>query len=382
MSRTLWFLLSRWALACILCLACCGAASAASRRVLYLGDSMSMGAFGTTLDRYLRNAGLEVYTVVTGGATPYYWLSEFETIPCDIGHWVKSPTSDKRVKVIRQVPKVEDLMKLYDPDIVIVQTGANLYSTLRSKRTTAAQGQATVESLVANMCYAITSTGRRVYWVTPPDSHCQRFPRDLQEQMRGIMKRVAGRYGRVFDSYAVTKFIDPYPETDGIHYGPTEASAWALKVAADFGPYASTGRGSSRRQLTAQETKQKEESVTVRRAKIAEPSHNRPVEVVMQLASKSEFTTPSEITYRSAFAVYEYKVLRVVRGSYPSGKIRVAHTVVWDRKIISSNRNRKIGEVVQLELVPLSNYPQVKQTFQEIDNLPVDLSLEIYIPKM
>ena len=46
-------------------------------RVLYLGDSMSMGEFGRTLDKRIRDAGMEAYTFVAGGATPYYWLSEF-----------------------------------------------------------------------------------------------------------------------------------------------------------------------------------------------------------------------------------------------------------------------------------------------------------------
>ena len=34
------------------------------------------------------------------------------------------------------------------------------------------------------------------------------------------------------------EFIDPYPETDGIHYGATEAKAWAENVAKDFLDYA------------------------------------------------------------------------------------------------------------------------------------------------
>ncbi len=52
--------------------------------ILYLGDSMSMGAFGKVFDMKLREAGFEVYTYVAGGATPYYWLSRYEPIASNI----------------------------------------------------------------------------------------------------------------------------------------------------------------------------------------------------------------------------------------------------------------------------------------------------------
>ena len=68
-----------------------------STSVLFLGDSMSMGAFGLTLDSRLRDAGFEVHTYVAGGATPYYWLSQYEAISSDIGFWVKTPNLERRL---------------------------------------------------------------------------------------------------------------------------------------------------------------------------------------------------------------------------------------------------------------------------------------------
>ena len=57
----------------------------AADKVLYLGDSLSMGAFGTTIDENLRSAGFDVHTVVAGGASPYYWLKAYQPLPCTIG---------------------------------------------------------------------------------------------------------------------------------------------------------------------------------------------------------------------------------------------------------------------------------------------------------
>ena len=95
---------------------------------------MSMGAFGKTFDQEMREAGFDVYTFVAGGATPYYWLSRYSTITGPIGYWEKTPGGEQRENVARGVPKVESLLERYDPDVVVVQTGTNLYSTLRSKR--------------------------------------------------------------------------------------------------------------------------------------------------------------------------------------------------------------------------------------------------------
>jgi len=297
------------------------------------------------------------------------------------------------------VPKVEDLIEQYRPDIVIVQTGANLYSALSSKRKTSAEAQAEVESLVEKMCLAVTSRGKKLYWITPPSSHPERFSHDTQLQMCGLMKRIAGKSGRVFDSYAVTKFTDPYPGTDGIHYGPAEAAAWAEKVAADFLPFSGakhsppavaangrppqalpSGKKSGRREKAPPDA-QDPDKIEVRRARIVKEAPDNAVTVEIQLVRKSEFATPSQITYNSAFGIYEYDVIRVFHGSYTHEKMRVAHPVVWGRKI-QPCRNWPVGKRLIVELVPLANYASLANTVQQIDELPAAPELDIYIPKM
>ena len=61
-----------------------------------------------------------------------------------------------------------------------------------------------------------------------------RYPTELQKELNELTKRVVSREAKVFDSSSVTEFTDPYPKTDGIHYGPTEARQWASHVATDF----------------------------------------------------------------------------------------------------------------------------------------------------
>ena len=359
----------------ILLLFSLSAPAVAALRVLYLGDSLSMGAFGSTLDQRLREAEFEVYTSVTGGATPFYWLKEFENVEADIGHWNKTPQAEKRFKTLSATPKLEDLMQEIHPQVVIVQTGVNLYSTLRSKRLTPEQGQAKVVSLMQKMAQAVRAGGAKLYWITPPSSHLERYDQALQQQMLGLMQRTVGPYGRVFDSYAVTTYTDPYPATDGIHYGPTEAAAWGEIVARDAIPYLRNGKA-----LPPPVVAQAE----VRRARIVEEaspaSPNLTAEI--RLVRKSDFETPAEITYQNALAVYEWEILRVIEGQPPGKKILVAHTVVRKRTI-TSERALKLGKTYVVELVPLSTYPAVER-WEMIDKIstPEDASRAIYIPKM
>ena len=136
--------------------------------VLYLGDSMSMGAFGNAFDLKLREAGFEVYTYVAGGATPYYWLSRYEPVASDIGFWEKTPAVNRRQKVIKEVPKVESLVEDWNPDIVVIQTGTNLYSSLRSKRREKSDNIAVVEGLCRDMAKAAVSGGCLLYTSPSP----------------------------------------------------------------------------------------------------------------------------------------------------------------------------------------------------------------------
>ena len=210
-------------------------APASPVRVLFLGDSLSIGEFGRTFDRKLRDAGFEVYTSVAGGGTPYYWLSEYPPVSIDIAYWERTPASERRLPGISPVPKLEPLLAKWKPDVVVVQTGTNLYAPLRSKKRSKAENTREIESLIEKMCRAVSANGRRqCYWITPPAAHTERYPKALQDQMFEIMRHVAGRYGPVFNSRQVTTYTEPYPQSDGIHPGSTAARKWAEKVARDF----------------------------------------------------------------------------------------------------------------------------------------------------
>jgi len=355
-------------------------------RVLYLGDSLSIGAFGRTLDRSMRSAGFEVHTVVAGGASPYYWLDRYQPMPCTIGFWEKSPSRERRVGYVRAVPKIEDLIEQHEPNVVVVQTGINLYATLRSKRRSKEENVAEVRSLIDQMCYAVADAGALSYWVLPPDSHEERYPESLQEELESIMAEVVNEYeGEVFESQEVTEFVDPYPATDGIHYGPEEARGWAEKVSRHFNKFMDVRPAPERRTIVRAvpldpPDPPEGERPGSGRGRAGAESQREEVDLVLKLVAKSEIEHLAELDYANALGVYEYEVLEDRLDNYPHDRVRVAHGIVFGRKYTGAAK-REIGARIDLTLVPLSKY-RTLSTWQMDDDLRPNFELPLYTPKL
>ncbi len=363
------------------------AQSAAKKRVLYLGDSQSIGEFGKTFDSALRSSNLEVYTVVAGGTSPYYWLKAFHSIPSSIGYWEKFPDGERRLGYIRAVPKIENLMERHKPDIVVVQTGINLYATLRSKRKEQAQNYKEVKSLIDQMCFAISQSGAQSYWILPPHSHESKYPAELQNDLRDIMREVVTHYkGTVFESQQFTKYIDPYPATDGIHYGPDESRAWARQVVTHFSSYMKMKPGQATpvlaRALPLQSSAAGNRGMEAGRVigDSAKPSTNEPVTLVLKLLQKSQVQNVNEVEYSNALGLFEYEVVDDKKGNYQFDRIRVAHGIMFQRKMTTAGR-RKIGETTEITLVPFDTYQNLKK-WKMVDDLRPNFNLPIYTPKL
>ncbi len=360
-----------------------GEAVGAGARVLYLGDSMSIGAFGKTFDSLMRSSGFQVHTVVAGGATPYYWLKSYQSLPCTIGFWEKSESSERRLGFVRAVPKIEDLMSTTKPNVVVVQTGINLYATLRSKRRPKEENVQEIASLIEQMCYVIAESGALSYWVLPPHSHEERYSKELQEELASIMRGIVEKYeGTVFESQKVTHFIDPYPATDGIHYGPTEARGWAEKVSQHFNEFMKVKPPEKPKVLVRAAPLQTPPTKTMPIPAAGNESPNLPPEVALhiRLEAKSEIENPAKLDYANALGLYEYQVVRDLRGNYPYDKIRVAQGIVFGRRLTGAAR-AEIGSETELVLVPLSKYKNLS-AWQMIDDLRPNFEIPVYTPKL
>ena len=298
-----------------------------------------------------------------------------------------------------------------------------MYSVLTSKSRPKEENIAELERLLNRIGQIVTASGARLYWITPASAHPERFSAELQEEMRTILTRTASRYGRAFDSYAVTRFTDPYPGTDGIHYGPNEATAWSRLVARDVITYSGRVPGSRRAAAARAEAGRAGGSAKgrgfwdiFRRKRPARSAGDiaadadadnppglrstdnptplggaatsgapplpaeDPLEVEVTLKQKSASPNLAEVTYRSALGIFEYEVVAVNRGTYEPKTIRIAHLVVMNNQYTSINE-RPLGYAMTLQVERLSRYPNLEK-IQTVDDLEAAYDLPVFVPKL
>jgi hypothetical protein len=285
------------------------------------------------------------------------------------------------------VPKLEDLLELHEPNVVVVQTGSNLYATLRSKRRTKEENVSEVTSLIQQMCYSIAKSGAVSYWVLPPHSHEQRYPKSLQEELSSIMRDVVNEYeGRVFESQKVTRFDDPYPATDGIHYGPEDARGWAQKVSLHFNDFMKVSPSPSAPAIVRALPIQTPSAVSSSGGHSSMETNKvsglpmEELDLVLKLVEKSEIQNLNELPYANALGLYEYEVIDDRLGNYPYDKIRIAHGIVFGRTYTGA-ATREIGSSISMRVVPLSN-DKTLSTWEMVDDLRMNRELPIYTPKL
>lgn len=190
------------------------AAIGSGSRVLVIGDSHVVGAYGDELDRLLRVRGCIVRTVGSSGATASSYLSGLGTRAGYVDH--KRDGRVERVDV-HDTPKLEDLVAQENPDTLVVCLGANFRN-------------APVEIMhrqVEQLGKIARAHRLTLIWVGPPltrrdqdgTNRLPRFDSDLESQVRA--------YGRYLSS---APFTSKYAGRDGIHYNGPAGRKWAQGV--------------------------------------------------------------------------------------------------------------------------------------------------------
>lgn len=193
--------------------------------VLFIGDSHSVGTFGKTMDTVLSSLGAEqggarVETYASCGSSPDWWFSGHET-PC--GYF--SDVDGKKTETAKHAtPLLRELITHQDPDLIIIELGANLMGdSLDHAQTTTREMLTLVSEQLAK------KPGRRCFWIGPPNGRNKTEPKF--SQLYDLIKTETIGICELFDSRLVTH----YPATggDGAHYdslGPAGrliAKAWA-----------------------------------------------------------------------------------------------------------------------------------------------------------
>lgn len=173
-----------------------------AHRVLVIGDSQSVGSFGSILARLFAANGHQVRYSARKSATPRFFLQS--------GHW--SPGSFERTLSGYErvggptsfTPRFADLAAAVNPDLVVVQLGGNLLRLTRAH----------AESEIIEMTEALRAEGRPCAWIGPPQGWARNQAR-LSETYDDLALHLAGTCLLV-DSRPLAEF--PSSVGDGIHY--------------------------------------------------------------------------------------------------------------------------------------------------------------------
>jgi hypothetical protein len=336
--------------------------------VLILGDSLGLCGFSKRLDQKFRADPRvkSVFTYCTCGTNPLSWLKEkpFTHIQTHCGYWsIESQPNSHAIKEQRDtygtpsghrptshtVPKLDDLLATIQPDILVMQTGSNLFELFsgREKVRPDRDGPLLRKYLAPFVKTAMTppSKLRKIYWIAPPISG--HVSGEVQEFVFEQTQKDIGGITDVIDSRKLISYPYKHMEPDKEHFIGEDMNKWADKVWAEIDRDFSTQSWSDVRPLSESSAKL---------APVATPSATpttASLVVRAKLVSKTKPIQKEELLPYQEFLVgFVYDVEQVISGQYGEKQILVMHPAYIGLQPQSLEKFR-IGKAYELQLRPL-----------------------------
>jgi len=336
--------------------------------VLILGDSLGLCGFSKRLDQKFRADPRvkSVFTYCTCGTNPLSWLKDkpFTHIQTHCGYWsIESKPDSHGMKEQRDtygepsghrpashtVPKLDDLLATIQPDILVMQTGSNLFELFsgREKAKPDRDGLMLRKYVLPFVKKAITppSKLRKIYWVAPPISG--RVSGDVQQFVFDRTQKDIGSVTNVIDSRKLISYPYKHMEPDKEHFVGEDMNRWADKVWAEIDRDLSAQSWSDVRPLS--------ESIA-KLAPVAAPSATpatASLVVKAKLVSKTKPIQKEELLPYQEFLVgFVYDVEQVTSGEYGEKQILVMHPAYIGLKPQSLEKFR-VGKTYDMQLRPL-----------------------------
>src|SRR5438034_9827421 len=333
--------------------------------VLILGDSLGLCGFSKRLDQKFRADPRvkSVFTYCTCGTNPLSWLKEkpFTHIQTHCGYWsIESKPDSDGMKEQRDtygepsghrpashtVPKLDDLLTTIQPDILVMQTGSNLFGLFsgRGKVKPDRDGPILRKYLVPFVKKAITppSKLRKIYWVAPPISRS--VSGEVQDFVFEQTQKGIGSVTNVIDSRKLIAYPYKHMEPDKEHFIGEDMNRWADKVWGEIDRDLSAQSWSDVRPLS--ETIAKLAPVAAPRATPAGAS----LIVKAKLVSKTTPIRREELMPYQEFLVgFVYDVEEVIAGEYGEKQVLVMHPAYIGLQPQSLGKFR-IGRSYELQL--------------------------------
>ena len=365
--------------------------------VLILGDSLALCGFGKRLDERFRSRPdvAATYTYMACGTNPLSWLKQkpYTNIKAPCGYWsIESGDGSPHPREMQDtygmgrgkapkphpVPKLDDLLATIQPQILIMQTGSNLFGLFPDAKTVRPNQHASALKtyLLPFKETAVTTPSplRKIYWVNPPTSG--RIGKDVQEFLFEQTRKELNPAGTVIDSRKLVAYPYKNMDPDKEHFLGEEMNQWADRVyemiEQDLAarPLASTPPLSHQdHPLVAMAVPPAEPPVAralpvedepaLRAEPVSTPPQptpppqpakkKDPLQVKAKLVFKSQPIPMQELLpYQESLVGYVYQVEKVQKGEYDDSQILVmhpAHIALKEQKL-----KYKIGKRYKLRL--------------------------------
>ena len=336
--------------------------------VLILGDSLGLCGFSKRLDQKLRaDPRVEsVFTYCTCGTNPLSWLKEkpYANVQTHCGYWsIESKSDSHGIKEQRDtygepsghrptshtVPKLDDLLATIQPDILVMQTGSNLFELFSGREKVKPDRDAPMlrKYLVPFVKKAITppSKLRKIYWVAPPISG--HVSGEVQAFVFEQTQKDIGGVTHVMDSRKLVAYPYKHMDPDKEHFVGEDMNKWTDKVWGEIDRDLSAQSWSDVRPLS--------ESIA-KLAPVAAPSATpagASLIVKAKLVSKTNPIKKEELLPYQEFLVGSvYDVEKVTTGEYGEKQLLVMHPAYIGLQPQSLDKFR-IGKSYELQLRPM-----------------------------
>jgi hypothetical protein len=337
--------------------------------VLILGDSLGLCGFGKRLDQKFRADPRvkSVFTYCTCGTNPLSWLKEkpFTHVQTHCGYWsVESQLDSHAIKELRDiygmtrghtpkshtVPKLDDFLAAIQPDILVMQTGGNLFGLFsgREKVKPDRDGPMLRKYLVPFVKKAITppSKLRKIYWVAPPKSG--RVSDEVQEFVFEQTEKEIGSVTHVIDSRKLVAYPYKHMDPDKEHFIGEDMNKWTDNVWGEIDRDLSAQSWSDVRPLSESLARLATTETPVS-APSATPAAASLI-VKAKLVSKTKPIQKEELLPYQEFLVgFVYDVEEVIAGEYGEKQILVMHPAYIGLQPQSLGKFR-IGRTYELQL--------------------------------
>ncbi|HEX8489530.1 MAG TPA: hypothetical protein VF626_00805, partial [Chthoniobacterales bacterium] len=311
-------------------------------------------------------------TYLACGTNPLSWLKErpYTNIKTHCGYVSIESIGNGMVKQVEDVygmrrghspgshpvPKLEDLLTTFQPDILVMQTGTNLFDLFPDHKTVSPQRHGPVlrSYLVPFISKAVKSPSplRKIYWVASPTSG--RVSKEIQDFVVQQTRADIGHIAHVIDSRTLVAYPYKQMEPDKEHFLGEEMDQWADGVFDIVNRDLSAQPIASLKPLSEAEPAQPAEAAVNQPTPPAEKPKEKTLHVRAKLISKTQPVPVAEfLPYREFLVGYVYEITRVIAGEYSESQILVMHPAYIGLK--EQRLRYRIGKNYRLQLRELES---------------------------